>query len=228
MTHSDSVLTPGDEAYPRALLALKTPPASLYCRGDLSLLGTPCVAVVGSRDATVDGVMRAFALSAYLAMQGITIVSGMAAGIDAAAHDGALSVGGKTIAVLGTPLDEAYPPQNRSLQEVIGDQGLLVTEYREKRRAPGRFVRRDNALAALSQGVIAIEAALTGRRGRPSGTLQTVEAARALGRPVWVPPVPPGSTELSQYGGIRMLIESCQARLIALDDCRELIATVRA
>jgi DNA processing protein len=123
------VINLGHEDYPPLLAVIPDPPACIWTRGDRSILNRVAVAVIGARDATRDGLQIAHDISLDLARAGIVVVSGLARGIDSAAHRGALEGGGKTIAVLGTGIDRVYPPQNDALTEEIAATGLLVTEF---------------------------------------------------------------------------------------------------
>jgi DNA processing protein len=184
--------------YPRSLLDLSDPPSLLFLQGRPGLLTSPAVAVVGSRRATEIGRRAAETLGARLARAGVTVVSGMAMGIDGAAHRGALGVGGNTVAVLGSGLGVVHPPSHRSLSRRIAAGGLLVSEFlpRELPR-PFHFPRRNRIIAALAEAVIVVEA------GQKSGALITVEHALDLGRDILVVP---GSVENPQCRGSNALL----------------------
>jgi DNA processing protein len=177
-----------DPRYPRRLGELHDPPFGLFARGEVvcltaALAGAPVVAIVGSRRATVQG--RAFAreLARRLAERGAVIVSGLAHGIDAAAHEGALDEGGLTVAVLGCGVDVPYPRRNRDLARRIAAAGCLVSEYWPGTPpAPWRFPARNRIVAGLAQAVAVVEA------GRRSGALITADFALELGRPVLAVP----------------------------------------
>lgn len=165
----------------------------LWIRGELGE-GTH-VAIVGARRATSEGLARAGALASALAERGVVVVSGGAYGIDAAAHRGALAAGGKTIAVLGTGLDVAYPERHRELFEQVASTGALVTSFPEgtpPRR--GNFVARNSIISGLSQVVVVVEAELR------SGSLSTAHAAEVQGRPVGAVPGSPGAAWLLARG----------------------------
>jgi DNA processing protein len=209
--------------YPRSLLALTDPPPLLFLQGQPRLLTSPAVAVVGSRRATEGGRRAAETLGARLARAGVTVVSGMALGIDGAAHRGALAVGGNTAAVLGSGLDVVHPPSHRSLSRRIAADGLLVSEFlpRELPR-PFHFPRRNRIIAALAEAVIVVEA------GERSGALITVEHALDLGRDVLVVP---GSVENPQCRGSNALlrdgaraIPDPEAVMEELPDLRRLVS----
>ena len=171
-----------DPAYPSALLALSRVPSVAYLSGDWNHEG-PKVALVGSRNATDDGVDVARGLAAALARRGVAVLSGLARGVDAAAHRGALDAGGKTGAVLGTPLDQCYPLEHGDLQrEVAASLGLLTEQPPGAPVTAGTFATRNRLLAALADAVVVVQ-------GRAkSGALLTAEAARRLGKPVGAVP----------------------------------------
>lgn len=176
------IITRSDPSYPAELLQLDLPPPVLYLRGQL--VQRPRLAVVGSRAATRYGIEAAGSLASELAVAGITIVSGMARGIDAAAHQGALSaVAGRTVAVLGCGVDVPYPRGHRALAARIADRGALVSEFGfgvEPR--PWHFPVRNRLIAALSAGTLVVEAAAR------SGSLITARLALELGREVFAVP----------------------------------------
>src|SRR5690606_13554363 len=185
--HSDHhLLTLGDAAYPPLLLETSDPPPLLYAVGDLERLSAPAVAIVGARNATPGGLDNARAFAKALAQQGWCVVSGLAAGIDAAAHEGAMAAGaggGSTIAVMGTGADIIYPARNRTLARRIAAQGLLLSEYPLGMPAlPHQFPRRNRLVAGLSRGVLIVEAALQ------SGSLITARLAGDMGREVFAMP----------------------------------------
>jgi DNA processing protein len=181
---SDHHLVPfTDPKYPRLLRELDDRPLALYAAGNLDALGEPSLAAVGSRNPTRPGSDTAFELTRALAERGLTIVSGLAAGIDTAAHRGALSAQGVTIAVLGSGLDIIYPAVNRDLSEAIRRDGLIVSEFplgTPPRRT--HFPQRNRIIAALAMGILVVEAA------HGSGSLITARAAQSLGRPVFAVP----------------------------------------
>lgn len=172
-----------DDAYPPLLRRIAAPPAVLFVAGDPGLLWRPAVAVVGSRTATAGGCANAGAFAAALARAGLCITSGMAAGIDAAAHEATLTATGITVAVLGTGPDVAYPASHRSLMDRIAATGAVVSEH-PPGTAPLRphFPSRNRILAGLSLGVLVIEAALR------SGALITARLAGDAGREVFALP----------------------------------------
>lgn len=179
------VVTWTDRRYPRPLLNLHDPPPLLFLRGRAELLGCAAITVVGSRRATARSRDVAERLGRGLASAGICVVSGMALGIDGAAHRGALQAEGDTVAVLGRGVDRAYPGAHRRLFRDIAERGLVVSEF-----SPGtpplthHFPRRNRILAALSKAVVVVEA------GAKSGALITVDHALDLGLDVWAVPGP--------------------------------------
>jgi DNA processing protein len=171
-----------DEDYPDLLRQTADPPPVLFMKGRKELLRSDCLAVVGSRASTAYGRRTASCLAASLASS-LTIVSGMALGIDAEAHAGALAAGGGTIAVLGCGLDIIYPYQNRRLYQQIGESGLLLSEYPFGTTPDAfRFPARNRIIAGLSLGVLVVEAA------RKSGSLITAQMALDAGREVFAVP----------------------------------------
>ncbi|WP_052190696.1 DNA-processing protein DprA [Chitinibacter sp. ZOR0017] len=177
------LLTLADAAYPKRLLDLPDPPPLLYAQGDLGLLTRPAVSVVGSRNATAQGIANAEQFAAFLAQQSVCVISGMASGIDAAAHRGGLSGAGSSIAVVGTGLDRVYPAANRALAHQLAAQGLLLSELALGSPPKAEhFPRRNRLIAALGAGCLVVEAALE------SGSLITARQAADLGREVFAIP----------------------------------------
>lgn len=180
------VLTLADPAYPAALLDLHDPPLILYVNGSLSHLEKPALAIVGARNATPGGADIAQDFAHYLAAQGWLICSGLASGIDQAAHRGALAAGPQgagTLAVLGTGIDLVYPAAHRQLAHDIVGHGALLSEFPLGTKAlPYHFPKRNRLVAALSKGVLVVEAA------RQSGSLITARLATELGREVFAIP----------------------------------------
>lgn len=173
----------GEPAYPPLLNHCADAPPALFCQGDLTLLLRPAIAVVGSRRPSRDGGAAAYELAARLADHGMTVVSGLARGIDGFAHAGALSAGGTTVGVMATGLDRIYPTIHKKLATSIASQGLLVTEFPPYVN-PERwhFPRRNRTLSGLCLGTVVVEA------GRPSGSLLTASAAAEQGRDVFAYP----------------------------------------
>ena len=192
------VVTLGDPAYPPLLLQTADPPLLLYVQGRPDLLAAPSLAVVGSRNPTPQGADNARAFAAQLSREGLAIVSGLALGIDGAAHEGALGAHGRTLAVVGTGLDIVYPSRHLALARRIAESGALVSEY-----APGtpsiaaHFPQRNRIIAGLARGTLVVEAALR------SGSLITARLASEAGREVFAIP---GSIHSPQSRGCHALI----------------------
>ncbi len=196
----------GDPLFSHPLREIADPPPWLAVAGDPGDPGAPAVAIVGSRSASPAGERRAHQWASWLARHGLTIVSGFAPGIDAAAHRGALAAGGRTMAVLGCGLDVTYPMRHRALRaEVVRGGGALLSEFTLGRRpAPWTFPRRNRLISGLSGGVLVIEAAAR------SGTLITAGCAGDQGREVWAVP---GAPEDPRAQGTNALIRQ-GARLV--------------
>lgn len=173
-----------DHNYPELLLEITNPPPLLYLRGDSRCLELPQIGIVGSRRPTPVGSDNARSFAKLLAQQGFAITSGLALGVDGAAHEGALAAKGKTLAILGTGLDQIYPSRHRRLaQEIIAAGGLLVSEYPPGTTArPGNFPQRNRIISGLSLGVLVVEAA------QKSGSLITARLAAEQGREVFALP----------------------------------------
>ncbi len=185
-------------AYPGLLRQINGFPTLLYASGNLQLLPEPQIAIVGSRNCTPGGAQTAFDFAAQLAAAGLVITSGMALGIDAAAHRGALRAAGKTIAVTGTGLDLIYPAANRKLSEEILEQGLIVSEFPLGTKAlPSNFPQRNRIISGLSMATLVVEAA------KRSGSLITARLAAEQGREVYAIP---GSIHNPQAHGCHQLI----------------------
>jgi DNA processing protein len=180
------ILTLADPRYPQALLTIADPPLLLYVHGAPDSLAGPALAVVGARSATAGGMENARAFARHLAGHGWRIVSGLAQGIDAAAHEGALDAGpqgGGTVAAMGTGIDRIYPPRNAALAQRIAAHGALVSELPLGSPAlPSHFPRRNRLVAGLARGVLVVEAA------RQSGSLITARLAAENGREVFAIP----------------------------------------
>jgi len=176
------ILTPVDDGYP-ALLAATTAPPALWVCGTLLEDDGLAIAIVGARRATAYGTEVAERLAADLAARGVTIVSGLARGVDTAAHRGALAAGGRTIAVLGTGIDLCYPAENRKLAEEIAAHGALVSQFFPGTPGyAGNFPVRNRTIAGLTLGIVVVEAA------ERSGALITASAAADFGREVFAVP----------------------------------------
>ena len=177
------ILVRGEPDYPIALSYLADAPPVLYVKGTLVPEDAQAMAVVGMRKCSLYGQDQAERLAGGLARCGFTIVSGLARGIDSAAHRGAMAAGGRTIAVLGNGLSTVYPPENRKLAEAVVARGALVTEFpMDFGVAAENFPRRNRVIAALAMGVIVVEA------GRQSGALITARLAAELGKEVFAVP----------------------------------------
>jgi DNA processing protein len=196
----NSIVTLSDTAYPRLVLEITDPPAVLYCRGRLDLLNRPSLAVVGSRNSTTQGNSNAEQFARNFSAAGLTIVSGLAQGIDTAAHRGGLSGEGSTIAVLGTGVDIIYPRANAALTEEIAANGLLLSEFPLGTKALAHnFPRRNRLISGLAQGCLVVEAALA------SGSLITARAAAEQGREIFAVP---GSIHSPLSKGCHALIKT--------------------
>lgn len=197
------VLTLADATYPPALLQTEDPPLMLYAVGRLPDAWPAAVAVVGSRNPTPQGLVNARRFSEALAQAGFTVVSGLALGVDGAAHEGALDAAGPgqlpTIAVVGTGLDRVYPKQHLELSHRIAQRGLLLSEYPlGTPPLPANFPQRNRIIAALSQGTLVVEAALQ------SGSLITARQAAEQGKDVFAIP---GSIHSPQSRGCHALLK---------------------
>ena len=189
----------GDPLYPQALLETPDPPLLLYAEGDAGWLGQDSVAIVGSRNPTPQGLENARAFAHALGQAGLTIVSGLALGIDGAAHEGALGAAAGTIAVVGTGLDRVYPARHRALAHRIVEHGLIVSEFALGTPAlPPHFPVRNRIIAGLARGTLVVEAAMQ------SGSLITARMALECGRDVFAIP---GSIHAPQSRGCHLLIK---------------------
>ncbi len=200
----------GDPAYPAALVDLRAAPPVLWMRGTPALAGMRSVAIVGTRRASSVGLRVARSLAAACAESGICVVSGLALGIDGAAHEGALERQGATVAVLGTGVDVAYPPRHRALQERIAADGLLLSEVPPGERGhAGTFPQRNRIIAALAEVTVVVEA------GRESGALITARVAHDLDRTVCAVP---GSVLAPECAGSNALIQDGVQVICSPDD----------
>ncbi|MBI5333469.1 MAG: DNA-protecting protein DprA [Burkholderiales bacterium] len=174
-----AVITLGDADYPARLLEMADPPLLLFAQGRLEALRGPLLAIVGARHPTPQGVDNARAFAAHFSREGWTVVSGLAAGVDGAAHEGALDGPSPTIAIVGTGLDRVYPARHRALAHRIVERGLILSEYLlgTPPLAPN-FPKRNRLIAALGQGTLVVEAAVQ------SGSLITARLAAEMGREV--------------------------------------------
>ncbi|MGQ0563273.1 MAG: DNA-processing protein DprA [Gemmatimonadota bacterium] len=193
----------GDARYPECLLALgEYAPPRLYCRGNLDLLDTRSLAIIGARDSTEYGDSVAELFASELARRGITIISGLARGIDGIAHETALAARGNTIAILGCGIDVYYPPSNARLQQRIAEEGLLISEFEPGAPAHRHHFRQRNRIIALLGGAVLVVEA-----GPKSGTRITVDWALGYNQIVFAVPGPigrhesQGTNEIIQEGG---------------------------
>jgi DNA processing protein len=208
-----ALVTLSDAAYPPRLLATADPPAVLYAIGRIDLLHAPSIAIVGSRSATPQGLRDAARFAEALGQAGLTIVSGLAAGIDAAAHRGGLASAASTIAVLGTGPDRVYPAAHRALAHQIAEAGLILTEF-PLGTPPLRenFPRRNRIISGIALGCLVIEAALE------SGSLITAREAADQGREVFAVP---GSIHSPVARGCHALIRQGAKLVECADDVLE-------
>ncbi len=211
------VLALGDEGYPRQLLESPDPPLLLYVQGELSHLSAPSIAVVGSRRPSAQGSENAREFARQFGSAGYVVVSGLALGVDGAAHEGALASGAPTVAVLGSGLDRVYPKRHLELAQRIAAQGAIVSEYLLGMPPLGEnFPQRNRIIAGLSLGTLVVEAALQ------SGSLITARLANEAGREVFAIP---GSIHSAQSRGCHALIRD-GAKLVecaadVLDELRQ-------
>ena len=204
-----------DAGYPANLREIATPPERLYVRGGFEERDALAIAIVGSRAATSYGLAVAERLAADLASRGVTVVSGLARGIDSAAHRGALRAGGRTIAVLGSGVDVIYPPENRRLAAEIESHGAVVSQFEPGTRPlAGHFPARNRVIAGLALGVVVVEAA------EKSGSLITAGLAGDLGREVMAVP---GLLTSTQSVGAHRLIQDGAALIQGWEDVVSLL-----
>ena len=202
-----------DSSYPELLRQIPFPPLALYVLGDLEY-PKPAIAVVGTRMPTPHGKNLAKTFSEKLSSAGIPIISGMALGIDAEAHKGALENSGKTIAVLGTPLDNIYPKQNNQIaQKILGNNGAIISEFAFGHPYnPANFLARNRIISGLSDGILIIEAP------ERSGSLATAKFALEQNREIFVVP---GNTGSANYKGSNALLKSGADLVTEPDDILE-------
>jgi DNA processing protein len=210
------LLTVLDPAYPIRAAAFDARPAMLFAQGNLELFaGSETVAVVGTRKPTTYGLDVAGSLAGDLARLGVVVCSGLARGVDGAAHRGALEVGGHTLAVLGCGIDISYPREHRRLQQRIGEEGLLVSEFLPgDPPLPHHFLQRNVTIAVLSDAVVVVEG------GRRSGSLRTADYGLELGRDVLAVPGPIGRAE--SEGPNLLLAQGARPALSAGDVVEEM------
>jgi len=213
------VLTWLDDAYPQRLKEIEQPPPVLYLRGELMPEDTWAVAIVGTRRVTPYGRQVTEEVASFLAANGITVVSGLARGVDAIAHNAALRAGGRTLAVLGSGVDRIYPPENRALAEQIFEHGAVLSDY-----APGtppessNFPPRNRIISGLSMAVVVIEA------GETSGALITAGFAAEQGREIFAVP---GNILAPQSKGTNKLIQQGALPLLSVDDVMQALNLTR-
>jgi len=196
---NNHIVTLADSDYPQALLNIPDPPLLLYVKGRLDLLNRATLAVVGSRNATPQGIHNAEAFAKSLSDAGLCVISGMAHGIDAAAHRGALQGRGGSIAVVGTGLDKVYPAANRNLAHLLAQQGALISEFPlGTPPLAANFPRRNRIISGMSGGCLVVEASLQ------SGSLITARLALEQGRDVFAIP---GSIHAPQSKGCHALLK---------------------
>ncbi len=206
-----------DPRYPDTLKHIASPPLLLFVKGDTNVLNTPGLAIVGSRNLTITGQDNAFNFGKKLAQMSITVTSGLAIGVDGFSHRGALEGKGKTIAVLGTGLDQIYPKRHRALAQQISENGALVSEFLPDQTArPENFPRRNRIISGLSQGTLVIEAAIK------SGSLITAKYAMEQDREVFAIP---GSIHSPMSKGCHWLIKQ-GAKLV--EDINDIVEELSA
>ena len=197
--NNNHIVTLADSGYPQALLNIPDPPLLLYVKGQLGLLNQAALAIVGSRSATPQGIHNAEAFAKSLSDAGLCIISGLAHGIDAAAHRGALRGQGSSIAVVGTGLDKVYPAANRDLAHALAQHGALISEFPlGTPPLAANFPRRNRLISGMSLGCLVVEASLQ------SGSLITARLALEQGREVFAIP---GSIHAPQSKGCHALLK---------------------
>lgn len=209
------VITTSDERYPAPLRELADAPSVLFVKGVLATAAAPAVAIVGTRGASSYGLRVARAIATSCARAGVSVVSGLAQGIDGAAHEAALAAGGRTVAVLGTGLDLVFPKRHRALQARIAAEGALFSELPPGSSGhAGTFPRRNRIIAALAQVTIVVEA------GVGSGALITADYAHALHRHVGCVP---NAIDLPSSSGSNALLKQCAEPILSPDDVLALL-----
>lgn len=215
------LLTPADAGYPALLREIANPPAQLFVLGNVDALTLPQLAIVGSRNATPSGAETAHSFALHLAARGFCITSGLAEGIDAAAHRGALAAAGRTIAVCGTGLDIVYPRHHRQLvEDIVASGGVLVSEFAPGTTVlPANFPRRNRLISGLSVGTLVVEASLR------SGALITARHAMEQDREVFAIP---GSIHNPLARGCHRLIRNGAKLVETADDIVEELGSLLA
>jgi DNA processing protein len=215
-----TILTWEDELYPPRLKEIEQPPPVLYLRGEITLEDHFAVAIVGTRRITPYGRQITEELASFLAGQGITVVSGLARGVDAVAHSAALKAGGRTVAVLGCGVDKVYPPEHTQMAEKIMKQGALVSDYAVGTPPDSsNFPPRNRIISGLSMATVVVEA------GETSGALITAEFAAEQGREIFAVP---GSILAPQSKGANKLIQSGAHPLLTPQDLLQALNLTRA
>ncbi len=210
---NNHLVTLADTEYPRSLLEITDPPPFLYAKGNLALLNQASIAIVGSRNASVQGEKNAEAFAHDLCSYGLCIVSGLALGIDGAAHRGALKANGATIAVVGTGLDIVYPAKHRDLAHQIAERGLIISEFALGTPSkPQNFPKRNRIISGLSLGCLVVEANLQ------SGSQITARLAAEQGREIFAIP---GSIHSPLSKGCHQLIKQGAKLVDCLQDIVE-------
>ncbi|WP_298776521.1 DNA-processing protein DprA [uncultured Shewanella sp.] len=211
------IIYPQHAMYPPLLNELSDPPSLLFIKGELNHLLVPSIAIVGSRSATQSGLTIAHQLASELALMGLNVVSGMAIGIDGAAHQGALDVNGRSFAVLGTGIDIIYPKRHERLYHAIYQQGCIISEFwPQVKPYAGNFPRRNRIISGLSLGTLVVEAA------RKSGSLITARLAMEQGREVFAVP---GNILTGQSQGCHDLLRN-GAKLV--DNAQDIVEELAA
>ncbi|MGH7273320.1 MAG: DNA-processing protein DprA [Nitrospiria bacterium] len=211
-----TVITLKDAGYPKSLSAINDPPPILYIRGELLPSDNQAVAIVGSRKASPYGIRTAERIANELSAHGFTIVSGLARGVDSAAHLGALAAEGRTIAVLGCGLDNLYPPENAGLREKIAQHGAVISEFPlGTAPLPAHFPHRNRIISGLSLGTLVVEAA------ERSGSLITAQCALEQGREVFAIP---GNLGATNSQGTNRLIKAGAKLVEEIQDILEELA----
>ena len=213
---NNHVVTLADTEYPQALLQTADPPPLIYVKGRVELLNQPAIAVVGSRNATAQGKLTAESFATALSNAGLCVVSGLALGIDAAAHRGGLAGLASTIAIVGTGLDKVYPARNRELAHAIAEKGAIISEFAlGTPPLAANFPRRNRLISGMTRGCLVVEAALS------SGSLITARIANELGKDVFAIP---GSIHSTLSKGCHVLIKQ-GAKLV--DDAADILGELR-
>lgn len=206
-----SVITPEDEAYPKALLKLSDYPAVLYVKGDISFINNGlAISVIGTRNPSTYGMEMCRKIASGLAKEGVTVVSGGALGIDSAAHKSTIEAGGKTVLVLGCGHCGGYLPENEKLRKEVTENGAVISEYPPLAKASVySFPKRNRIISGLSKGVLVIEA------GIKSGTLNTASHAQNQGRDIFAVP---GDVASGMYTGSNRLLTAGAKAVFSADD----------